>query len=229
VFTAAHVVTCRMPIRESDYKDSSIRVYAKFSSLPPIEYRIAICGIHISDPVLTQAAQIDQALLYPASPVQLPFQSLQIGPPPRLGEEVFFAGYSDELELPFGLDRILNPSSAKAAEFRQAMQRGGRAANMTGPMIKRGVVGNVLIVSTREHPSNEEITCNVFYIDNGIHSGASGGPVFNQSGIAIGVVVQRATTSASQAADSNLLVPSGSTVALGLQTVPLMRRRVRVV
>lgn len=225
VVTAAHVVTCRMPIRESDYKDPTVRIFAKFPNFSLIEYRVAICGIHISDAALTQAAQIDQALLCPISQVKLPFPPFQIGQPPSLGEEVHFCGYSDELELPFGIHRLLEPTSSVAVQFRQSLHRRGRAQNVAGPMIKRGVVGNVLIVSTKERQSNEEITCNVFYIDNGIHSGASGGPVFNREGQAVGVIVQRATTSASQAADSSLLVPSGSTVALSLQTVPFMYRK----
>lgn len=221
VFTAAHVITCRMPIRESDYKDPRLRIYAKFPGVPLLEYRVAICGIHITVEQFKKTVQIDQALLFPIQPVHLPFAPFTIGEPPRLGEEVFFSGYSDELELPFQVDRLLKPETAGAKEFFEAMQRGYRA-DMTGPMIKRGVVGNVRRICTSEVATNTEIECEVFYIDNSIHSGASGGPIVNNKGLAVGVIVERATTSASQSADPSLLVPSGATVGLGLQTIPAM-------
>jgi len=216
VVTAAHVVTCRMPIRESDYRDPSVKIFAKFVNIPPIEYCVAVCGINITCSVLTEDVQLDQAILYPVNSFSLPFPHLLIGPPPKLGDEVYFAGYSDELELPFTYDRKLNST---ASEYHLAMQQGGRAA-MLRPMIKRGVVGNIMIVETHEPVINEKLQCDVFYIDNSIHSGASGGPVFNRGGIVIGVIVQRATTDASQTDAPKLRVPSGSTVCLGLQTIP---------
>lgn len=224
VFTAAHVVTGRMPIRESDYRDPELRIYAKFPRLPLAEYLVAICGIHITVDAFNQSVQIDQALLLPSRPVQFPFEPFTIGSPPHLGEEVLFAGYSDELELPFLVDRIVKPEVPGASEFLQAMKRGYRA-DMTGPMIKRGVTGNVRRIGTYEARTNTEIECDVFYVDNSIHSGASGGPFFNRQGQAVGVIVQRATTSAAQSSDARLLVPSGATVGLGLQTIPVMYRR----
>lgn len=224
IFTAAHVVTGRIPIRESDYRDPQLRIYAKFPSLPLAEYRVAICGIHITVDAFNENVQIDQALLLPSSPVRLPYSPFTIGSPPRLGEEVFFAGYSDELEIPFRVDRIVKPEVVGASEFLEAMKHGYRA-DMTGPMIKRGVVGNVRRIGTYEAQTNTEIECEVFYVDNSIHSGASGGPFVNHQGQAIGVIVQRATTSAAQSSDPKLLVPSGATVGLGLQTIPAMYRR----
>lgn len=224
VFTAAHVVTCRMPIRESDYKDPAVKIYAKFPGIPLLEYRAAICGINITVDSFSEPVQIDQALLFPVHQIQVPLTPFTIGEPPKLGEEVFFAGYSDELELPFRVDRLLKPETIGASEFFKAMQQGYRA-DMTGPMIKRGVTGNVRRIYVSEAATNTEIECDVFYVDNSMHCGASGGPVVSCSGLAIGVIVQRATTSASQSSDPKLLVPSGSTVALGLQTVQAMYQR----
>lgn len=224
VFTAAHVVTCRLPIRKSDYKDPAIKIYAKFPGIPLLEYRAAICGIDISVDSFDEAIQIDQALLFPAQTVAFPFAPFTVGAPPVLGDEVFFAGYSDELELPFRVDRLLRSETRGASEFFAAMQRGYRA-DMTGPMSKRGVVGNVRRIGAVEAITNTIIECEVFYIDNAMHCGASGGPVVSRDGLAVGVIVVRATTSASQPSSPNLRVPSGSTLALGLQTVPAMYLR----
>ena len=226
VFTAAHVVTGRIPIRESDCRDPALKVFAKFPGIPLIEYRIAICGIHIEVPSFTSNVQIDQSLLLPAAPVLFPFEPFTIGAPPRLGEEIFFAGYSDELESPFRVERLLKPETTGAREFLEAMQRGYRA-DMTGPLVKRGVVGNARRICTSEAATNTEIECEIFYADNSMHSGASGGPFVNRRGQAVGVIVQRATTSAAQSSDPSLLVPSGSTVGLGLQTIPAIYRRLQ--
>ena len=161
--------------------------------------------------------------MLPAAPVLFPFEPFTIGVPPRLGEEIFFAGYSDELESPFRVERLLKPETSGAREFLEAMQRGYRA-DMTGPLVKRGVIGNARKICTSEAATNMEIECEVFYADNSMHSGASGGPFVNRRGQAVGVIVQRATTSAAQSSDPSLLVPSGSTVGLGLQTIPAIYR-----
>lgn len=228
IFTAGHVVTGRMPILEADYKDPNVRIYVKFPGIPTHEYRVAICGIHISVDSFRKILQIDQALLLPCTPITFPFTPFTIGAPPKLGEEVFFAGYSDELELPFQVDKLLKLETNGAKEFFAAMERGYRA-DMTGPMVKRGVTGNVRRIGTFESSTNTEIECEVFYIDNSIHSGASGGPVINRKGLAVGVIVQRATTSASQETGDKLLIPSGATVGLGLQTIPLIYQRLGAV
>ena len=50
-----------------------------------------------------------------------------------------------------------------------------------------------------------------------MHSGASGGSMINKSGDAVGIITQRAVTSASQKEALSLSIPSGSTVAISIQ------------
>jgi hypothetical protein len=227
VFTAAHVITGRMPIQERDYKDPNAKIFVKFSGMDALEYNVGTCGINISASGIGEVVQIDQAVIFPKSPLRLPFESVTIGYPPELGEEVFFAGYSDELQVPFRIDKILE-ANAESITYGVAVRRGHRS-DITGPMIKRGVVGNILKIETIEGTTGQIIKCSVFYIDNGIHSGASGGPIFNRQGQVIGVIVQRATTSAAQSADVGLEVPSGSTVGLScLHTMSAMINRLQV-
>ena len=56
-----------------------------------------------------------------------------------------------------------------------------------------------------------------------MHSGASGGPVINKSGDAVGIITQRAVTSASQKEAPSLSIPSGSTVAISIQPLKAVR------
>jgi S1-C subfamily serine protease len=60
------------------------------------------------------------------------------------------------------------------------------------------------------------VEVDVFYMDNGVNHGASGGPIVNENGEVIGVISQRAITSASQESVPNLMVPSGATIGLSL-------------
>lgn len=221
VFTAAHVVTGRLPFKEQDYRDPDMKILVKFPNLPVAEYRVLMCGITINNPAFSKPIQIDQALLFPAAPMTFPVEPFTIGMLPRLGDEVYFAGYSDELELPFQIDRILMRQNQGVDEFLAAMQRGYQA-DITGPMIKRGVVGNLTEVRAGNTSTGSDIFIDVFYIDNSIHSGASGGPIVDSNGQVVGVIIQRAVTSAAQSSDTKLQVPSGATVGLGLKTIPHM-------
>lgn len=225
VITAGHVVTGRMPIRVEDYRDPAVRIFAKFPGRSLIEYRVGFCGITIILEAFSKPIQIDQAVLIPViAQTDIPIIPARIMPP-RLGEQVFFAGYSDELELPFLVDKLLKPEVNGSSEFFSAMNK-GYLADMTGPLIKRGVIGNVRRICAENTADMITIECDVFYIDNSIHSGASGGPIFNNNGEAVGVITKRAITSASQSQYPGLEVPSGATIGLSLQAVELACRRI---
>ncbi|WP_159086404.1 trypsin-like peptidase domain-containing protein [Burkholderia mayonis] len=133
---------------------------------------------------------------------------------PRLGQRVFLAGYSEELRLPFDVDRLLSSEMQGADAFKSTMDK-GYMADMTGPLIKQGHIGNLRRIVV-EVAGRGTLECDVMYIDNAMHSGASGGPVFNERGEAIGILSQRAVTSVEYGADGRAHVPSGCTVAISL-------------
>jgi hypothetical protein len=214
VFTAAHVVTGRWPIKHEDYKDPDQVIYCKFPNLPLAEYSVKFCSVELHVPSFTGPVQIDLAVLLPKKPFVSPIPYLPARiVAPRLGERVWMAGFSEEVELPFNVDRILEHNCPGAKEFREAM-RTGYMADMTGPLVKSGMVGNVVRVGAENTQQGDKIECDVMYIDNSMHSGASGGPVLNEDGYAIGVVSQRAVTRV-DVGNEKVKVPSGCTVALG--------------
>ena len=225
VLTAAHVVTGRWPIRKSDYKDPQQRIYCKFPNIPVIEYRVFFCCLEIQVSAFTDIIQIDIAVLHPATLSAgklsyLPAQTV----PPLLGEEVSMAGFSEELRLPFDVDRQLRRDCNGARAFEQAMEK-GYMADMTGPLFKRGVVGNIRRVSASNSKTSDHIHCDILYVDNAMHPGASGGPVFNNKGEAVAVVSQRAVTRVNPGSDQMLSIPSGSTVAVSLAPLLYVHRR----
>ena len=228
VLTAAHVVTGRTPILERDYTDPGMRIVVKFANIDAVGYSVGVCAINISIRPGSELVQIDQAIIFPRTPFPTRLRSLTLGAAPKLGEELFFGGYSDELQLPLQIDALVATEAPDIA-LGVAVRR-GHNSDITGPIIKRGVVGNLLNTVTENAANGIQIECAVFYLDNGIHSGASGGPIVNRAGLAVGVIVQRAVTGASQSSAIGLEVPSGSTVGLScIHTVLAMYERLGAV
>ncbi len=217
ILTAAHVVTGRLPIKVEDYTDPGCKIYVKFSGLPVIEYGVLVCGIGIQVDAFKDILQVDIAVLVPKRKEDIIFPYLPTKfAIPNLGQQVFLAGYSDELSVPFNLDRIVDSKHPGMAEFLGVMES-GYMADMTGPMVKRAVIGNHRRFHASNTDQNVKIDGDILYMDNGIHIRASGGPIVNEDGEAVGVITQRAITSASYSANVDLKVPSGSTIGISVQ------------
>lgn len=222
IITAAHVVTGRYPIRQGDADDPELKILAKFPTYPVVEYKVGLCCITIKVPGFLEDVQIDLAILTPKVTITaFPHLKVQTNPP-KLGEEVFIAGYSDELKLPFDVDKLLDKKVSGATDFTSAMNK-GYMADMTGPLIKRAVIGNCRRICAAN--ASMKMECDVFYVDNGMHYGASGGPVVNSKCEAVGLITQRAITSASQEMAPGIYVPSGSTVCIGFNPLIAISQR----
>jgi hypothetical protein len=171
--------------------------------------------LDISIPGFSRSLQIDIATLGPKQTSEdVPFLVANTNPP-HLGELVFAAGYSDEIKAPFQLDELV-PGGKEMLNRTMQSSNTGYLADLGGPIIKRGVIGNVIRAQARLG-DGKELHVELFYIDNSIHSGASGGPICNVHGEAIGVITERSVTSASQELAPNIVVPSGCTIGIGLQ------------
>jgi len=216
ILTAAHVALGQWPVDVKKYLNRDTKIIAKLPGIAEYECTLAVCGLEIRVPAFNTPIFIDFAALTPSTalPNPVPFLNSRVMSP-GLGEEVFLAGYSEELEIPFRVDKLLRRDAPGAAEFHSAMAR-GYLADMTGPLIKRGVVGNTRGIHAQNSASGKMISCEIFFVDNGMNPGASGGPVVNANGEAIGIMTKRAITSASQGAAPSLEVPSGSTIAISL-------------
>ncbi len=224
VITAAHVVTGRMPIRLEDYTDPNAKIFVKFPGRPVIEYFVHFCSVGINVDAFSETIQLDIAALAPKEKQSGVFNYLPTSlTPPQLGEKVFLSGFSDDLSLPFNLNRIANKDFPGMQEFLSAMQS-GYIADMMGPMTKCAIVGNHVRIHASNSEQNISADFSLFYMDNGVNSGASGGPIVNEAGEAIGVISQRAVTSASQSSDTSLKVPAGATIGLSLEPMETVRQ-----
>ena len=125
------------------------------------------------------------------------------------GMDVLMCGYSDEIEFPMAFQRNLDfkhPDFAgKEVQFRDAIE-----ANMKLCMVKSGMIGR----ASKVRFTDANLSGFSIYIDNGFHSGASGGPVVDKHNHVIGIITQRAVTDISSSENPGLKVPSGSTIAI---------------
>lgn len=226
LLTAGHVVTGRLPIKNEDVRDHKVKVFAKCPGYPAREYTPILCGITIvCDNFFTVPMQIDIALLTPKtnSDIEVPFLDAKIKSP-RLGEKVLIAGFSDEVELPFCFDRHLKKDIRGIEQFLQAMDIGFQA-DMNNLMIKEGMVGNHRGIIFESSSSQVKVEGDFFYIDNGMHSGASGGPVVNFAGEAVGIITQRAITKVPYEDTPRLKVPSGATLGISLKPLLVINQK----
>ena len=210
LITAAHVVAGSLPVKNNEVNQASRTVIAFFVSQGlQIRYKPAICPIQIEYAGFEKPLQLDVAILLPT---EKPRASLEFLPvdlkPPSLGEEMFFGGYSDEVEVPFLVDRLVSSNTEGLDQYKRSLATGVNA-RLAGPIIKRGTVGNVVVgpASSDEKPIIEQTA---FYIDNQVHYGASGGPIVDRRGVARGVISKRMVTTA-----NGTKVPAGSTLGLG--------------
>lgn len=205
LLTAAHVVTTRLPIREEDVRDPNAVILAMRKGGRLARYHPLLCGltVRVGD-YLTTPITIDLAVLRPFEPQRgTPFLPLSIEAP-QLGDFVLMAGYPEDVHLPFSFDRILNPANPQIEAQRFYLDIARRLL-----MVRSGMIGNRSGVVI-----NEEYSGHIFYIDNALHSGASGGPVMNYDGKIVGILTERAITTVPYEDTPNLRVPSGAAVAL---------------
>jgi len=142
-----------------------------------------------------------------------------------LGEDVIIAGYPDDTDLPFKIFERLNFNNPELAAVRSDIQR------MEGffrlPLMKRAMIGLVSNISFKDIrvnitglslPESINFEGAVYWLDNHLTYGGSGGPVVNKDGSLVGVVTEKAFT-----ADKEKMirksVPSGTGMAFSHQMI----------
>ena len=213
ILTAAHVVTGRLPVREQDLNDPNVIILARKKGEQFIQYYPVICGPAIDNETVKQPLTIDLALLRSITRRKnipyLRISSISI----KVGTQVLMAGFPDDMGLPFEIDQSLDRGNPEGQSFFPCLQ----FAKHQLLMIKSRMIGH----RTRFVQTDGKLTLEgeVFYVDNQIHSGASGGPVVNRDGKVVGIITQRAITSVASKDYPDLKVPSGSTVAISPRVI----------
>lgn len=224
LITAAHVVDGGKPFDVSRFNELKITIEAHTKTGHIKLYRPKICGININWPTgpLKDNILIDLAVLIPIEPVDnIPFLEIEDDLQP-VGTDVLMAGFPDELEFPLKLDENADMTRLKKVQSEKDIK--SNLSRLKGLLImkKSGMIGfsDDLIINP-DLGDGFKLKIGVFYIDNGMHSGASGGPVINSEGKVLGVITKRAVTRVSypDLENPNKDVPSGSTLAITPKTI----------
>jgi len=210
ILTAAHVVAGGFPVKQGEVDQANRTILALFSGRAQAVYKPAICPIQVQlNAPNIKPSQLDIAMLVPAERPdrEVPHLTTSIDSP-RLGDEMYFAGYSDEVELSYAFDRGGRYEGMDV--FRRQIVTGIKE-RIAGPIIKRATIGNI---REMQWTNGDKLALkqSIFYLDNSIHSGASGGPIVCTDGTVRGLISKRTMTKAGEA-----VVPAGSTLGVGLE------------
>lgn len=226
LMTAAHVITNRLPVRPKDLNDPNVSIRAKKRGGEWISYKVGVCGPSIKLEYFREPLTVDIAILHPTvTNDDVPFLEI-CDEKPVIGENILMGGYPDEIELPFAFDRLFDFQHPQIKMVEQQFRKGLEAARQL-LMIKSGMVGAVSGFDFTDMSTHSRLEGEILYIDNVMHSGASGGPVINSRGAALGIITQRAVTSISTWEKSieegkklkSFNTPSGSGVAVTTRTM----------
>jgi len=218
ILTAAHVVTTRLPVRKEDVQDPEIEILVMHEGIGVFKYYSSHCGITFVSEFIKEPISIDLAVIRPYSPMtDTPSISINVNTL-ALGTKILMAGFSDEIAFPFSFDKKLNYKHPYLRQLPSAMQKAHPIlkkffdiAKMS-LMIKSGMIGNILHFNFKDPSIN--YSGDILYIDNVMHSGASGGPVVNENCELVGIISERAIAEVSFEESPGLKVPSGSAVAI---------------
>ncbi len=220
LISAAHVLTGRTAVNSKNLTGSEI-IVARTEDLDPRSYGVVLCGIEINiSHILREPLAVDLAYLRPHSPREnVPFVQVKREMSP-IGTTVLMAGYPDEVKPPLSFHQFINYSHPPLSTPEHQTSRKIKAIEQQ-LMLKAGILGYAKKATFNATDGSELLTLYVYYVDNGMHSGSSGGPVVNMQGELIGTITQRAVTTVSNMhlPDPNFQVPSGSTLAISASPI----------
>jgi hypothetical protein len=138
------------------------------------------------------------------------------------GTDIIMAGYPDDVKLPFKVDELFNeaiPEMARLKEefdyrfkffFRQLMFKGGmigKTEEVHFPRLNLAALGLPII----------DLHSAIYWIDNHLTYGGSGGPLVNMNGELLGIVTEKALTASHVPLPEIPEIPSGTGMAIGHQ------------
>lgn len=207
LLTAAHVISGKLP-----YADKDIQGLTILSKRPGEKYDNYCCSVfapRISLPYFKDPIFIDAAILINTSREKNVEYFETSEQEIVAGTDILMCGYSDEITLPMlvqdNFDLKHPDLKGMESSFLRAIE-----THMPLNVVKGGMIGKASKIDFKD----SNISGYTLYIDNEIHSGASGGPVVDEQNLVIGIITQRAITDISTSEHPRLKIPSGSTIAI---------------
>lgn len=222
VFTAAHVLNNGKPFSSGELADPKLRIMVKIRGRPIQRYHQGMPSLLVDCSALNDRLLIDLAGLNPIQPTSTPTPYLMTKiRTPILGEPVLIAGFSDEAYPPFSFPHRLKSSLEGFPAFMAARHEAGFDVDLGMLLVKSGIVASSFGFTFEGKTG--AVKGHTFFVDNALHSGASGGPVVDANGEVFGIVTERAITRLGHGPQPELLVPACSTHALTVEPLLAIR------
>ncbi len=216
VFTAAHVLNNGKPFSSEELADPRLQIMVKIRGRPIERYHQGLPSLIVESTAFADKLLIDLAGLHPIRPPATPTPHLVTRiRAPVLGEPVLIAGFSDEAYPPFAFPQRLKPSLEGFPALLVARHGAGFDVDLGMLLVKSGIVASSFGYAFSGKQG--EVKGHTFFVDNGLHSGASGGPVIGADGEVFGVLTERSITRLGHGPQPDLFVPAGSTHAMTIE------------
>jgi hypothetical protein len=210
ILTACHVID---QIGDLEKDLNNVRLEVKLKDYGVRLYKPLLIGITLSVPNLIDGILIDVAIIEPLEPVKT---KEYLTPkldfvPIEFGESMLLAGFSEETPFIFNLDEIIR----NKIPLDNRSQFNLNLGFMKQPTFKSGILSHKAGLHVT---GNMTMQSEVYHIDNGMHSGASGGPIINSQGEFVGIITHRAMIPIKILVEKNLMqmfAPSGNTFGIG--------------
>ncbi|MFA5743139.1 MAG: serine protease, partial [Candidatus Paceibacterota bacterium] len=161
----------------------------------PSEYKIRLGGpsIDIDTPEFVKPIIIDLAILEPITPSQTDF-FVELNSELALeGTEVIMAGFPDDINPPLNFDKALKFDNPKLGEKKRDIEKFFEIS-MRFLMMRSAMVGNIQKVKIVDAKRSINIDGGVYWLDNTVTYGASGGAVVDDSCKLIGIISEKGVT-----------------------------------
>jgi CBS domain-containing protein len=214
ILTACHVIE---QIKDFENDLQNLELLTRIKDYGVINYKPLLAGITMSIPNVANDILIDIAILEPLQIIKTKnFMTPELDYNPLdYGESMLMAGFSEETPFVFDFDKILGKKipSDKINQYKINL------GFMKPPTFKAGILSHKANLFLR---GNMNIVSEIYHIDNGMHSGSSGGPIINSQGKFVGIITHRSVIKIKVLVEKNLLkmdTPSGNTFGIGTSAV----------
>jgi len=214
ILTACHVIE---QIKDFENDIQNLELITRIKDIGLVRYKPLLIGISMSIPNVADDILIDIAILEPLQTINTKnFMTPMLEHCPiDYGESLLLAGFSEETPFVFNFDKILGNKIPLDTVNQYKIQLGF----MKPPTFKAGILSHKANLYLK---GNMSIISEIYHIDNGMHSGSSGGPIINSHGQFVGIITHRSIVKIKVLVEKklfNMETPSGNTFGIGTSAI----------
>jgi hypothetical protein len=222
LLTAGHVITNGKELSEEEILKGDIVIFGRDSSGSIMLYRPILYNLSFILPgYFKEKIDLDIAVIKPIVQQNntkcLAICKRKID----VGEDIIIGGYPDDVVFPEKILENLIPEKINGFTDIESLKKQVEVFNRF-VIVKKCIVSKIFPFSMNGefHGKKLNFEYDYFYFDSVLHQGASGGPVINENGELIGIVIERAIIK--QYVDDykeKIEIPSGMGIAISANLV----------